>query len=352
MRFAEQDLLLLLGLLPVLGLLSWLVGRARRRALDRFAGAPEHAARFTTEVSANRRAAKTLLLLLAIAAGILAAARPQWGTRLEPINRRGVDVAVVLDTSLSMAAQDAPPDRLGLARHAAATLLRKLGGDRVALVTFAGSASLACPLTLDHDAARLFLDSLDVESVSMPGSAIGEALRVAVRAFGGGEAGGGGRHRAVVLFSDGEDHEGEIDDAIALLKQARVNVYAVGCGSARGAPIPLKDASGVISGYKKDKDGRVVTTRLEEATLEKLALETDGRYYRATPSEGEVEEIARALAGMEAREFGTVLRTRYEDRFQIPLGIALVALVAETLLPDSRRRRARVPDVSGKEAAA
>ena len=172
MRFAEPDLLWLLLLLPILGLLTWLVARARRRTLERFAGGREHASRFTGAVSQNRRAVKALLVLAALGAGLVAAARPQWGTRLEPINRRGVDVVFVIDTSLSMAAEDVPPNRLGQARHVASSLLRRLGGDRIAIVTFAGKGTLACPLTLDHEAALLFLDSLDVDLVPVPGSSI------------------------------------------------------------------------------------------------------------------------------------------------------------------------------------
>jgi Ca-activated chloride channel family protein len=160
---------------------------------------------------------------------------------------------------------------------------------------------------------------------------------VALTAFGEPET-GTGRTRAIVLFSDGEDHEGEIDEALAALKRADVAVYSVGTGTVSGGPIPVKDGHGKGGGYKKDREGRVVTTRLDEEALGKVALGTDGRYYRATPAEIEVEEIARALAGMDAREFGTVLRVRYEERFQIPLALALAALLAEACLSDRRRK--------------
>jgi len=350
MRFADPQILWLLGALPVLALLAGLVAQARRRALRRFAGGAAHVPRFVTEVSGNRRATKVLLLLVAAGSGIVAAARPQWGVRLEPITRRGVDVVVVLDTSLSMAAEDVPPNRLGQARHAAASLIRQLAGNRIALVTFAGRGTLACPLTLDQEAALLFLESVDAEAVPIPGSAVSDALRVAARAFGTNEA--AGRHRAVVLFSDGEDHEGGIDEAIGLMKEAGANVYAVGCGTGQGAPIPLREGStGAPGGYKKDGSGRVVTTKLEEGVLAKLALETDGRYFVATPSEGEVDEIARAVAGMDAREFGTVLRTRYEERFQFPLALAIAALVAETLIGDRRSGKGRRPARSEEAAS-
>lgn len=340
MRFAEPALLWLLLALPVLGLLAYLAARSRRRSLERFAGGVEHVVRFTDTISPNRRAIKALLLLLAIGAAIVALARPQWGTRLEPIARKGVDVVLVIDTSRSMSAEDVAPNRLGQARHAAASLIKALASDRVALVTFAGRGTLTCPLTLDHDAALLFLDTIDVDLIPVQGSSLSEALRVGARAFG--PAGGEGRHRAIVLLSDGEDHEGEIDEAIRAVKQAGASIYAVGCGSVHGAPIPTREASG---GYKKDAEGKVVTTRLNEELLEKLALDTGGGYYHATPSEVEVEEIAKAISGMDQKEYGTVLKTRYEERYQIPLALALVSLAAESLLGDRRgsrsRRRAR-----------
>jgi Ca-activated chloride channel family protein len=350
MRFAAPQVLWLLLALPLLALAGALAAQARRRSLRRFAGGPANATRFAASVSANRRATKALLLLLAAGSGIVAAARPQWGVRLEPITRRGVDVAVVLDTSLSMSAEDVPPNRLGQARHAAASLIRQLAGNRIALVTFAGRGTLACPLTLDYEAALLFLEAVDAEAVPIPGSAISDALRVAARAFGTNAS--EGRHRAVVLFSDGEDHEGGIDEAIAVMKEAGAAVYAVGCGTGQGAPIPLRESSADVSaGYKKDAEGRVVTTKLEEGVLAKLTLDTDGRYFIATPSEGEVDEIARAVAGMDAREFGTVLRTRYEERFQFPLALAIAALVAEALIGDRRSGAGRRPTRSAEGAS-
>ena len=339
MRFAAPEYLWFLCLVPVLGMAAWLAEGVRRRRLARFAGGWAQRARFNGEVSANLRAAKILLFLLAVAAGSVAAARPQWGTRLEPVTRRGVDVAVLFDTSLSMATEDVAPSRLARARQAADVLIERLAGDRVGLVTFAGQATLACPLTLDSDAVSLFLDALDTEAVAVPGSALAQALDTALRAFGPAES--DARSRAVVLFTDGEDHEGGLEPAAERLKRAGVAVYAVGIGTVAGGPIPLRDDSGAMRGYKKDSAGRVVTSRMEEGALEKLALATDGRYYRLSPNELEIGEIAEAIGGMEQRDFGSILRSRYEDRYQFPLAVCLVALLADTLLGDRRRVKRR-----------
>lgn len=337
MRFVHPEYLWLLLGLPVMALLAWWTIRRRRRALQSFAGGPAFLTRFNDTVSVHRRAAKILLVYLALACGIVAAARPQWGTRLEQVTRGGSDLVAVLDTSLSMSAEDVAPSRLGMARHTIDRLIRKLEGDRVALVTFAGRATLACPLTLDHAAVRLFLDATDAESVPVAGTSLADALQAAIRAFGEREPSAGARSRAIVLFTDGEDHEGGMDEILADLKTAGVAVYAVGVGTTRGAPIPLRDASGAAVGYKTAQDGKVVTTRLDETVLEQLALATGGRYYRATASLIEVDEIVQALSALDTQEFGAVLRARREERYQIPLALGFLALLAETMFGDRRR---------------
>lgn len=337
MRFVRPEALWLLMLLIPLALGSWWSAHRRRSALWRFAGGSSRSARFSSEISLHRRIAKQILLHAAIAGSIFAVAQPQWGTRLEPITRRGVDMVIVLDTSLSMAADDLAPSRLQQAKHQIDRLLQEVPGNRVALVTFAGQSTLLCPLTLDHSAVRLFLDSVDVESVQVPGTALAEALRLGLRSFGADESGDADRSRALLLFTDGEDHEGELEQLPRELKQAGVTLYAIGCGSTRGAPIPLRDRSGASTGYKKDREGKVVTTRLDEAVLESLALDSGGSYVRATAGGAELEQVMQTLSGLDSREFGSVMRTRYEDRFQIPLALSLIALLAETVLGDRRR---------------
>jgi len=339
MRFAAPEFLWALLLLPPLALATWGAHVRRRNALRRFAGGDAFLERFGREVSVHRRAAKMLLLYLGLASVIVALARPQWGTRLEPITREGSDLVIILDTSLSMATEDLAPNRLGHAKHAIAALLDQTEGDRVALVTFAGMADLTCPLTLDRAAVRLFLDSLDVDAVPIPGTALAEALGLATRTLRVDSPIAVERGRAVVLFTDGEDHEGGIDEIAPSLARQGIPVYAIGCGTERGGPIPIQSETGVASGYKKDSEGRVVTSHIDEPLLESLALATGGRYYRATAGEDEVRQIAELVLGMQGGELGSQLRTRYEERFQIPLAIGLLALLAETLLGDRRRTR-------------
>ena len=336
MRFARPEILWWLFAVPALAGVFFLAAAGRRRALARFAGGTAWAARFAGDASPHRRAVKALLLLVAVALGVTAAARPQWGAGLEALERRGIDVVFVIDTSKSMSAEDVPPNRLALAKAAAEGLLDRLANDRVALVTFAGKAAIACPLTLDHGALRLLLEVTDVEEVPVGGTALAEAASLALTAFG--PAGREPRSRVVVLFSDGEDHEGGIERAAGKLREAGVVLHAVGVGSDRGAPIPDPDAAREGAAFKRDREGRIVTTRLDGETLSSLATATGGRYYKATPAGGELDDLAATVSKMEAGEAGTVLRTRWEDRFQVPLALALLALAAEAFVSDRRRR--------------
>ena len=349
MRFAAPVWLWLLAFAPLLALAGWWVHARRRKALERFAGGPSLVGRFNIDVSPHRRAIKLLVLYLGLSVLPIALARPQWGTRLEPITRRGADVVVLLDTSLSMSAEDLAPSRLERAKHAIGGLLGRLGGDRVGLVTFAGKAHPSCPLTVDHGAVRLFLESIDVDSVPVPGTALADALKSALETLRIQDE-VDDRGRAIVLYTDGEDHAGEVDAVLSRLAANGVSVYTVGCGTTRGSPIPLRDPTGLLTGYKKDREGKLVTTRLDESLLEQIALETGGRYYRATSSEVEVDEIGQALSSLTEGELGSDLRTRYEERFQLPLLLGLLALVAETILGDRRRRRKAAPDETRRVA--
>jgi len=351
MRFLHPELLIWLLSIPLLGLIAWYAAIRRRRALKRFSGGAAWVSRFDDQVSLHRRLAKGLLWLIAMVAVIVAFARPQWGIHTEEVQQSGVDVVVVLDTSLSMAAEDLSPSRLEVGLNGIREMLDDLGGDRVALVTFAGQPALACPLTVDHGAVRLFLDVVEPEVMQIPGTALADALRLGVSALVSSEEDplAADRSRALVLITDGEDHEGELDSIVPLLKEQGVIVHAIGVGTTRGAPIPLFAEDGTQSGFKKDREGRIVTTRLEESTLQSLALETGGHYYVATSAAREIGELTKSLGEMAASEFGAALRTRYRERFQWPLGFAIVALTIQMLIGD--RRRSRQPRESQDEVS-
>ncbi len=344
MRFADPQYLWLMASAPLAILLLVWGHRRRRSALRGFSGGADFVSRFDGEVNRHRRAVKAILLFLALFALPVALARPQWGIRLEPVTRTGSDLAVVIDTSLSMAAEDLVPSRLEQAKHAVQSLIARLEGDRVALVTFAGRAAVTCPLTADHGAVRLFLEATTIDAAPVPGTALADALTVAAGALRDDDPEAGKAGRAIVLFTDGEDHEGKLDQVLVDMKKEGISVYAVGSGTTRGGPIPLRDRNGHLKGYKKDREGKVVTTRLDEGLLERIAQETDGRYYRATAGELEIDEIDTVLGELAGGEFGAQVRRRYRERFQLPLILCWFALFAEALVGDRRSRGIARPE--------
>ena len=273
-------------------------------------------------------------MVLAFAFLILSLARPQIGTKLTMTKRRGVDVMIAIDTSLSMLTQDIKPDRLEKAKLEIASLIDKLKGDRVGIMTFAGDSFVQCPLTLDYDAAKMFLSIIKVGMMPKPGTAIGDAIRTATGSFIKKER----RYKVLILLTDGEDHETKPVEAAREARKQGVIIYTIGIGTKNGEPIPIVDKKGNIIGHKKDKDGNVVMSRLDQLTLQKIALVTDGKYYHATPGEFELDKIYDAINKMEKKELSNRLFTQYEDRFQYFLGIVLILLSIEFVLGDRKKR--------------
>jgi Ca-activated chloride channel family protein len=332
MRFGAPAYLWLLLLLPLLAALMALLAWRRRRDLERF-GDLDLMRRLSASVSPEKRVAKAVLLVVAAAFLILALARPQWGARTETVTRRGIDVIVAVDTSLSMLAEDVKPNRLAQAQGAVRSLLDLLQGDRIGLVAFAGTSYVACPLTLDYGAAAMFVDVLDTDLLPVPGTAIAQAIRSATDAFGESEQ----RHKVLILITDGEDHEGDLKAAVAAAADKGIVIYALGVGSPAGTPIPLRNERGEVSGYKEDREKRKVTSRLDEGALEEMAAATHGKYYRSTPEGIELRKVWEEIAGMDRKEISARMETTYEERYTIPLAAAFLLLAVETALGDRRR---------------
>jgi Ca-activated chloride channel family protein len=331
--FGNERMLWLLGLVPLLALfLAWARWRAAAR-LRRFAD-PEAVARIAAEASPARRALKAALLLGGAFFLILALARPQWGSRMEMVQRKGVDVVVAVDVSLSMLAEDIRPNRLARSKQEIQRFAENLQGDRIALVAFAGDAFLQCPLTSDYAAFRVFLNVLEPGLIDAPGTDLGRALEEALKAFPPGE----GRHRAIVLLTDGEDHGGRALQVAQEAAKRGVVVHVVGIGSPGGVPIPVEDGSGARA-YKRDAQGQVVSTRLDADLLGQIARATGGELHLAQPGRFELLDVLKKINAMEKRAFDAEQVTRLEERFQIPLAIALLLLAAEMAISDRRRRK-------------
>jgi Ca-activated chloride channel family protein len=272
---------------------------------------------------------------LAVGLLVLALARPQFGTRVETVTSEGQDVMVALDVSRSMLAEDVAPNRLERARLEIMRILQQLDGDRIGLVAFAGNAFVQSPLTIDYGAAALFLNAMSPDLIPIQGTNLGEALTVALDAFEEGTRG----HRVLVVVTDGEDHEGDIEAALERAVDLGVQIHTVGIGSLEGVPIPEFDESGVRSGFIRDDQGVVVTTQLDESTLERVAEATGGRYFPALGPGANLNPLIEEITGGEGRELEVREITQFDEQFQIFLGLALVLLLVEGFIPERRRKK-------------
>lgn len=323
-------LMLLLVVVPV-GV--WMVVRevrGRRGAVEAF-GEPallERSSALPGRMTGVRRG----LQLVAVVLGVLALARPQWGERPAALARTGRDVLVLLDLSRSMNVTDVAPSRLAAARRAAAEIVAVSPGDRVGLVVFGGSAFLQLPLTTDHAALRLFLDAASSDDLGDPATDLSAALAAAVEIFDhDGERG----YQAVLLLSDGESVEGDLAPALDDLRRAAIPVFTVGVGTPAGGPVPA-DTAESDEPYHRDYIGRIVTSRLEEAELRRIADATGGAFARWGDRES-LEHLTAELGRLAVRPLAQRKGTERTDRFQWPLGLAVVALVMESVT----RRRGR-----------
>lgn len=332
MRFGDPFAFWFLLLVPLLLLFYWWGFRRKKRALAAF-GNPELVTKLTQLASRARQWAKAMLMVGGFLFLILALVQPQFGTKMELIQRRGVDLVIALDTSLSMLAEDIRPNRLTRARYEIADLIDRLEGDRVGLIAFAGRSHVLCPLTLDYGAAKLFLDSATTDLIPIQGTALAEAMRNAIRAFGSND----GKYQALILITDGENH---VDDPVAVAQEAAeagIRIFVVGVGTPEGELIPVRDGDG--SEFLKDQSGNIVKTRLDEATLRAIAEETDGLYVRAGGGGIGLQAVYEQISKMEKRDLGSRRYSQYKDRFQWPLGLALICFLGEALLSDRRREK-------------
>jgi len=334
MRIAQIDYIyVLLILLPLLLAFYWLVLRMKRKALERF-GNLSLMQKLALSFSPKKQRGKVALLLLAIFFLLFSLARPQLGTRLTLMKREGVDIVIAMDCSLSMMAEDFKPFRLEKAKQEVNGLIARMRGDRVGLVAFAGVAFIQCPLTLDYSAAQMFLDIMDVNLIPQPGTAIGDAIRTSIKAFNQKER----KYKVLILLTDGDDHDSDPLDAAEEAEREGIRIYTIGIGSVQGEPIPLRNKRGEVTGYKKDKEGNVVVSRLDETTLQKTALTTGGKYYHATSAEMELDRIYDEISKMEKKDLEGKLMTQYEDRYQIFLFLSILCLTAEFLLSERRSK--------------
>jgi Ca-activated chloride channel family protein len=332
LRFQNPEYLYALSGVVVLIFFFRYVFNMKKTLLERF-GHLEMLQNMMPGLNKKRIMQKVVLFNLMYIFTVIALANPQIGTKLEEVKREGVDVIVALDVSLSMMAEDVAPNRLEKAKHEISKFIDLLEGDRIGLIAFAGISHVQCPLTLDYSAAKLFLRMMDTNLIPVQGTSIADAISKARKAFDQKDR----KHKVLILITDGEEHR---EDAIEQAKKAAdegIIIYTVGIGSTDGVPIPLYGKNGNRKGFKKDKQGNVVTTKLDVTTLQKIAFTTDGKYYIATSGENELDHIYNEVNGLEKKKLSSHQFSQYESRFQFFIIIALILLVFEILLSVNRK---------------
>jgi Ca-activated chloride channel homolog len=328
MRFGHFDMVFLYFFLPLLmGLLIY-SGYRRRKSWQSLADANLRSKLMPTLLP-QRMQLKNILKIFVFVFVVLALMEPQWGTREEEVRMRGVDLLLIADVSNSMLAQDVQPSRLEREKRKLKDLLDMLAGDRVGLIAFAGRSFLLSPLTNDYGSLDLFVDDLSTQTIPVQGTDLSGALDLAIKAMSDKDSA-----KAIMVFSDGEDHSERLSKMIDILKEKQIKVFVLGIGTPQGAPIPEPQG-----GFKKNLEGEMVVSKLEEGTLKDLALETGGAYARAVTGDVDLKDLyLRGIRGvLDLKELKVSKKKIWESRYYWPLGIALILLILERLLPDSRK---------------
>jgi Ca-activated chloride channel family protein len=326
--FARSIYLWLLLLVPLIPIAHGVRERLRTLRVRKFGDEA-----LVEELMPSRSRAKgwvrSVLWALAFACFVIGLARPQVGAKLREHETKGAEIMICLDVSNSMLAQDYSPNRLERAKLAIARLVDKLQEDRIGLVVFAGTAFVQLPITTDYVSAKMFLGSIDTQSVPIQGTAIGDAILTAAKGFSAQSE----KSRAIIVITDGENHE---DDPVAAAAQATelgCKVYTIGVGSAQGQPIPVE------GGLLRDKEGNIVVTRLDENTLREVASAGNGAYVRAGNEEFGLNPIIDDIRRMEAETFNSVVFEEFDEQYMYFFAAALALFVLELLIGERRPKR-------------
>ena len=326
---------MLAGLLagPLLALIFLLDLGWRNRALKRFSSSAT-LARMVPGNSTLRVLSRFLLLRHGLSFVVVALAGPQFGTKLEEVKSEGIDLVVAIDVSNSMECEDLRPSRMEAARRAMSQLIDKLRGDRLGIVVFAGEAFVQLPITADRSAAKLFLNTVNTNSVGTQGTAIGAAISLAQESFDAESPGS----KAIIVITDGENHEDDAEGAAREAAAAGIVVHTIGMGTPEGGPLPIR-RNGQVSGFRKDERGNTVVSKLNEPMLERIAAEGTGAYVRATAGSSGMEQLIADLRSMDTEEKGSYMFTAHEDQFQYPLAIGILMIVLGLAFGDRRHWR-------------
>ncbi len=328
-RFANPEFLYLLIAVPILIAIYFLAIFMRNNSLRKF-GDYTILKELMPEVSSRRPLFKALILCLVFISLVIAIARPQLGSKLKEVKRRGVELVIALDVSNSMLARDISPNRLERAKQAITRMVDKMSDDRIGLIVFAGDAYVQLPVTSDYVSAKMFLSSINPGMVPTQGTSIGKAIDLAVNSF----TEKSEKSRTLVIITDGENHE---DDVIAAAKRAAENgivVHTIGIGNPNGSPIPINTNGAFLT----DADGKIVMSKLDENTLMSIATATGGMYTLANNSNFGLNEVLAQIRKMDKQEFSSKVYSEYEEKFLYFLWFALFLLFIEYFILERKNR--------------
>ena len=319
-RFAHIEFLWLLLAIPVLVALHIWITRRKRQQLQLF-GDPELMVELMPNASRIRPHVKFALMLTALSLLIIGIARPQYGTKEQTVKRQGIEVMIALDISNSMLAEDVAPNRLERAKQMLSKLVDQMVDDKLGLVVFAGDAFTQIPITCDYVSAKMYLQSITPDIIPAQGTAIGKAITTCVSSFGTEDT---EKSRAIILITDGENHEDNAQEAAKMAKEKGIHVFVVGIGKPEGSPIP--DGRG---GFKKDRQGTVVVSRLSEDMCQEVAAEGGGMYVRADNSNTATRALEKEIDKLGKQEIETKVYSDYNEQYQSFIFIALLLLVID-----------------------
>ncbi len=330
-RFAHPEYFWGLWLIPLFTLLFIWSRYRRRAALKKFAF-PETLALLMPNASGSRPVFKFVILMAALALFITGAARPQSGSRLEKVERKGVEIMIALDVSNSMLAEDIKPNRLERAKRAIDRLISRLRNDKIGLIVFAGDAYIQLPITSDYGAAQLFLSSVNPEIVPRQGTAIGAAIHLALRSFTPDTESG----KAIIVITDGENHEDDAVSAAGEALKAGITVHTIGMGLPQGSPIPA--GQGGQGEFRRDREGNIVITRLDENTLREIGSAGGGLYIRANTAQVGLDDLFDEINKMEKTEMEARMFSEYEEQFRYFFAAGLILLLVEFLVMERKNK--------------
>jgi Ca-activated chloride channel family protein len=333
LRYEHIEYLNFLFGIPVLIVAMLLYSRWKKNALALF-GDNRLVKELMHSFSKKRTQIKNILTILIFILLVIGIANPQVGAKMEEVKREGVDLMIAIDLSNSMMAEDIKPNRLERAKLAISRLIDKLEGDRIGLIVFAGEAYVQLPITTDYSAAKLFLSTVNTNIVPTQGTEIAKAIDLSVQSFDMENV----QNKAIIIITDGESHDEKAIESAEKANELGIFIHTLGMGLSKGVPIPIYNKYGNRAGYRKDREGNTIVSKLNENLLRQIANAGEGTYVRANNSKAGLSTLFAEINKMEKKEIGTMVFTEYKDRFQLFISLALLLLLTDLILLGRRNK--------------